>query len=161
MHTQEPRIRFMRLERWDPQLWELLVFHGGRNRVVLNVVIQVHLGERIGSGVGGWVWPNQIRGCSLILVKDGGGLEGTVWSGDRKTILLTVKVKVTQSCLTFRDPMDTVHAILQARILECVAYPFSRGSSQPRNPTRVSCVAEDSLATELMSMNMQSWALLS
>ena len=41
MHTQEPRIRFMRLERWDPQLWELLVFHGGRNRVVLNVVIQV------------------------------------------------------------------------------------------------------------------------
>ena len=31
--------------------------------------------------------------------------------------------------------------ILQARILEWVAYPFSRGSSQPRNQTRVSCIA--------------------
>ena len=27
------------------------------------------------------------------------------------------------------------------RILECIAYPFSRGSSQPRNQTRVSCIA--------------------
>ena len=34
------------------------------------------------------------------------------------------------------DPMDyTFHGILQARILECVAFPFSRGSSQPRSPT--------------------------
>ena len=37
---------------------------------------------------------------------------------------------VTQSCLTLCDPMDyTVHGTLQARILEWVAYPFSRGSS--------------------------------
>ena len=35
------------------------------------------------------------------------------------------------------------------RILEWVAYPFSSGSSQPRNGTRVSCIAEDSLPTEL------------
>ena len=35
----------------------------------------------------------------------------------------------------------TVHGILQVRILECVAYPFSSGSSQPRNRTRVSCSA--------------------
>ena len=41
-----------------------------------------------------------------------------------------VKVKVAQSCLTLCDPMDyTVHGILQARILEWVAFPFSRGSS--------------------------------
>ena len=40
----------------------------------------------------------------------------------------SVVVKVTQSCPTLCDPMDyTVHAILQARILECVAFPFSRG----------------------------------
>ena len=32
----------------------------------------------------------------------------------------------------------TVHGILQARILEWVAFPFSRGSSQPRDPTQVS-----------------------
>ena len=35
----------------------------------------------------------------------------------------------------------TVHGILQARILEWVAFPFSRGSSQPRDQTRVSCIA--------------------
>ena len=45
-----------------------------------------------------------------------------------------VKVKVTQWCPTLCDPMDyTVHGILQARILEWVAFPFSTGSSQPRD----------------------------
>ena len=44
------------------------------------------------------------------------------------------KVKVAQLCLTLCDPMDyTVHSILQARILEWVAIPFSRGSSQLRD----------------------------
>jgi len=42
------------------------------------------------------------------------------------------EVKVAHLCLTLCDPMDyTVHGILQARILEWVAFPFSRGSSQP------------------------------
>ena len=35
----------------------------------------------------------------------------------------------------------TAHGILQARILEWVAFPFSRGSTQPRNQTQVSCIA--------------------
>ena len=49
---------------------------------------------------------------------------------------ISMKVKVAQSCLTLCDPVDyTVHGILQARILEWVAVPFSRGSSQPRSPT--------------------------
>ena len=52
------------------------------------------------------------------------------------------EVKVAQSCLTVCDPMDyIVHGILQARILEWVAIPFSRGSSQPRDRTQVSCIA--------------------
>ena len=34
-----------------------------------------------------------------------------------------------------------VHGILQARILEWVAFPFSRGSSQPRDETQVSRIA--------------------
>ena len=56
--------------------------------------------------------------------------------------LKVVKVEVTQSCLTLCDPMDyTVHGILQARILEWVAFPFSRESSQPRDRTQVSCIA--------------------
>ena len=53
-----------------------------------------------------------------------------------------VKVKVIQLCLTLCNPMDCkVHAILQARILEWVACPFSRGFSQTRNQTQVSHVA--------------------
>ena len=42
-----------------------------------------------------------------------------------------VKVKVTQSCPTLCNP-HTVQGILQARILEWVAFPLSRGFSQPR-----------------------------
>ena len=41
------------------------------------------------------------------------------------------------------DPMDCiVHGILQARILEWVAFPFSRGSSQPRDRTQVSRIED-------------------
>ena len=52
------------------------------------------------------------------------------------------KVKAAQSHVTFCNPMDcTVHGILQARVLEWVALPFSRGSSQPRDQTLVSRIA--------------------
>ena len=52
------------------------------------------------------------------------------------------EVKVTQLCPTLYDPMDCILAwILQARILEWVAFPFSRGSSQPRDGTQVSHIA--------------------
>ena len=47
---------------------------------------------------------------------------------------MLLKVTVAQSCSTLCHPMDyIVHGILQARILEWVADPFSRGSFQPRN----------------------------
>ena len=52
---------------------------------------------------------------------------------------------VAQSSLTFCNRMDcslpgsSVHGILQARVLEWVAISFSRGSSQPRDQTHVSC----------------------
>ena len=46
------------------------------------------------------------------------------------------EVKVAQSCPTLQ-----AHGILQAKILEWVALPFSRGSSQPRDWTQVSCIA--------------------
>ena len=49
-----------------------------------------------------------------------------------------MKVKVALSCLTLCDPMDyVVHGIFQARILEWVAFSFSRRSSQPRDCTLV------------------------
>ena len=62
---------------------------------------------------------------------------GSAW-----TRLGVGKVKVAQLCPTLCDPMDCiVHGILQARILEWAAFPFSRGSSQPRDRTQVSLIA--------------------
>ena len=61
--------------------------------------------------------------------------------------ILCVCVLAAQSCPTLRDPMhfsppgSSVHGILQARILEWAAIPFSRGCSWPRDWTLVSCVA--------------------
>ena len=53
-----------------------------------------------------------------------------------------LKVRLSQSCLNLCNPMDyTDPGILQARIQEWVAFPFSRGSSQPRDQTQVSHIA--------------------
>ena len=57
-----------------------------------------------------------------------------------------VKVLIAQLCSTLCNPMDcsppgSVHGILQSRILEWVAIPFSKGFSQPRDGTLVSCIA--------------------
>ena len=53
---------------------------------------------------------------------------------------------VAQSCPTLCDsdcglPGSSVHGIFQARILEQVAIPFSRGSSQPRNLIHISFIS--------------------
>ena len=75
----------------------------------------------------------------------------SMWNGDRSSVLHTqwniAVLSLAQSCLTLRNPMDcsppgsSVHGNLQARILEWVAIPFSRGSSQPRDQTQVSHIA--------------------
>ena len=75
----------------------------------------------------------------------------SVWIGEETPLFpkpvdlgqrrLWSEVKVTQSCLTLCDPMNyMVHGLLQAWILEWVAFSFSRGSSQPRDRTQVSCI---------------------
>ena len=62
-------------------------------------------------------------------------------------LILHVCVKITQLYPTLCEPVDcsmsgfSVHGILQARILEWVAFPFSRESSQARDQTQVSCIA--------------------
>ena len=62
-------------------------------------------------------------------------------------LVSAVCVLVAQSCLTLCDPIDyslpgsSVHEILQARILEWIAIPFSRGSPRPRDQTWVSGIA--------------------
>ena len=54
---------------------------------------------------------------------------------------------LAQSCLTLCHPKDCsppgswVHGILQARTLQWVVIPFSRGSSRLKNQTRVSCIS--------------------
>ena len=61
---------------------------------------------------------------------------------DTLLFLLSEWVKVAQSCPTLCNSVDnTVHGILQARILKWVDFSFYRGSSQPRNWTGVSCIA--------------------
>ena len=63
------------------------------------------------------------------------------------TIYFIPTLLVAQSCPTLCDPIDcsppgsSVHGILQARILEGVATPSSRGSSRPRDPALVSCIS--------------------
>ena len=59
-----------------------------------------------------------------------------------------IEIEVAQSCPTLCDPINgsllgcVVHGIFQARILEWAAISSSRGSSQPRDQTRVSCIAD-------------------
>ena len=67
--------------------------------------------------------------------------------GIRVNVMGRKKMLISQSCPTLCDPMDcnppgsSVHGISQAIILEWIAISFSRGSSQPRDQTQVSCIA--------------------
>ena len=63
------------------------------------------------------------------------------------TLFSNSESEAAQSCPTLCDHIDcslpgsSVHEIFQARVLEWVAISFSRGSSQPRGRTQVSCIA--------------------
>ena len=69
------------------------------------------------------------------------------WSEKSLNTNKYVCAKSLQSCLTLCDPVDysppvsSFHGILQRRILEWVAMPSSRGSSQPRDWTHIFCIA--------------------
>ena len=74
---------------------------------------------------------------------------------------------VTKSYLAFlRDAIDcnllgfSVHGICQARILDWVAISFSRGSSQPRDWTHVSCLASGFFTTEPHGKPLSKWLVL-
>ena len=76
-------------------------------------------------------------------------------------------MQVTQLYPTLCNPMDcslpgsSVHRILQSRILQWVAIPFSRGFSWPRDWTQVSHMQADSLPSELPGKPMVLKELLS
>ena len=79
--------------------------------------------------------------CSLLRLSLVAGEQGLL-SIALHRLLTAVASLVAQSCLTLGDPMGyRVNGILQARILEWVAFPFTRGSSQHRDRTQVSCIA--------------------
>ena len=84
--------------------------------------------------------------CDNLEEPDGWEVEVRLW-----LIHVDIWQKVSedaQSCLTLCDPMDcsppgsSVHGILQARVLEWIAISFFKGSSQPRNRTRVSHIVD-------------------
>ena len=72
---------------------------------------------------------------------------------------------VAKSCPTLCDPMDcsppgsSVHGIFQARILEWVAMPSSRGFSPPRDQTSISCIAGGFFTTESPGSEVKAWGL--
>ena len=74
-------------------------------------------------------------------------IEKRSWCLAKQQYQCRLHAKLLQSCSTLWKPMDyslpgsSVHGILQARVLEWVAMPSSRGSSQPRDWTRVSFIS--------------------
>ena len=86
------------------------------------------VGLSLGSSLSAvWPWAHDFTSLSVFSPLNG----ALKWS----------EVKVARSCPTLCNLMDyTVHGILQARILEWVAFLFSRGSSQSRDWTHVSCI---------------------
>ena len=88
---------------------------------------------------------------SWVLKTQSMGSQSWTWLSDWtelnwSDIILEWMNEVAQFCPTLCNPMDCslsgspVHGILQARILDWVGISFSRGSSQPSDPTQVSCI---------------------
>ena len=73
-------------------------------------------------------------------------------------MLYFLKVKAAQSCLTLCDFMDyTDHGILQTRIREWVTVPSSRGSSQPKDQTQVSHIADEFFTNWAIREGVSEW----
>ena len=81
------------------------------------------------------------------------------------TLFPSCSERCIQSCLTLCDPWtvpppgSSVHGILQARILEWVASPFSRGSSRPRDQTQSPALQTDSLPAEPPGKLWNWWSM--
>ena len=94
------------------------------------------------------MWPHRRQPTRLRRPWDSQGKNtGVGWYFLLQCRKVKSESEVAQSCLTLRDPIDSsppgssVHGIFQARVLERGAIAFSRGSSQPRDGTRVSHIA--------------------
>ena len=118
--------------RWLTNTWKDAQYHSllEKCKSKLQWDITSHLSE----------WPSS---KSLHTINAAKGLEKR---GHSYTVQFS---SVAQLCPTLCDPMDynpqgsSIHGIFQARVLEWVAISFSRESSQPRDRTQVSCIAQD------------------
>ena len=117
------------------QKWE-----GENEELVLNVYgVSVLQDEK--NSVDGWWWEYHNNEKYLML------LNCTLKMLTMVNSVLYTFMSVTQSCLTLCDPTDcsppgsSVYGIFQARLLDWVAISSSRGSSQSRDQTSVSCVS--------------------
>ena len=78
------------------------------------------------------------------------------YNEQNRVSFLSSHLEVLREALLFSCYTNSsVHGILQARILEWVRMPFSRGSSQPRDQTQVSCIADRFWATKEACINCQ------
>ena len=88
-----------------------------------------------------WGWRASDSPVSLVCRQEDQGPEENDWPK------VTPSCSVVQSCRTLRDPVDcnppgsSVRGIFQARILERSAISYSRGSSQPKDRPRISCIS--------------------
>ena len=106
-----------------------------------------------------------IRFSKLCLLKRLSFLCGVFWHPCQMLVYcMKVKVLVAQSCPTLCNSMvycsppgSSVHEILQARILEWAAISFSRGSSQPRDQTWVSCIAGGFVTNWKTQFTVYAW----
>ena len=106
-------------------------------------------GTAIHSGILAWwiPWTEKPGGLQSM----GSQRAGHDWASEYYNVVIyahltdwdtKVKVKVPQSCPTLCDPMCCIVHGIQARTPELVDFPFSRGSSQPRDQTQVSHTAD-------------------
>ena len=101
------------------------------------------------SGVRGWGWGYELRGLQGKFEEWWWWLHNYYFCQNGVFFLKNLCcAKSLQSCPTRCNPMNSnspqgssVHGFLQARILEWVPIPFSRGSSRPWDQTRVTCIA--------------------
>ena len=136
------------LKSFHPECLWLKTFPG----IKLQLDVNDTIGDRMRHPVliGGWA--NKGISAALLVFNLHTRPEPPKMRAFRCPRLLCVRVcgcvcQSLQSCLTPCEPKDcsppgsSVHGILQARILEWVAIPFSRGSSRPGGQTWVSCIA--------------------
>ena len=128
----------------DREAWRAAVHGVAQSQTRLSDWAELHWTDVIWGNLSNfWMWD---RHMSYFIISPWPIASRKLWC-----TWLQLKVKSStfsevmwsaQSCLNLCDPVDyTVHGILQARILEWVAVPFSRGSSLPRDRTQVSQIA--------------------